>query len=247
MWCLLCSVMGGCAVAELYMVVGLGVCGSLVGMLVIATCLALVAARLQYFNNSMALKDCTCSKLLKILNNIQSKQLARCLVQCLRRDLLVSYFVSYAGMTPISKCLVQCLEKGLPVHFSVIGRGSATVDLERNAGVQPILVLSSLVQCLGRGLLELGLCSQVLLKMHQGLLQCTKFNIPPWLASLAAALLGCVVALGFSASGLLALMPCLSSLLLLLAVCTVWQRSMLSFWTRKMVELVVKMVEFVEL
>ena len=112
----------------------------------------------------------------------------------------------------------------------MIGRGIATVELERNAGVQPIPVLSSLVQCLGRGLLELGLCSQVLLKMHQGLLQCTKFNIPPWLASLAAALLGCVGVPGLSAGGYLAPMLCLFSLLLLLAVCSVWQWGILFSW-----------------
>ena len=158
MWCLLCSVMDSCVVAELGMV-RLGMCEFLLGMLVIAACWACVAARLKYLQHLMALQKCTSSKLLinhlSFFNNIQSTQLTRCLVQCLRRDLLV--------------------------HYSVIcdGRGSATVDLERNAGVQPIPVLSSLVKCLVRGLLELGLCPIVLL-MCQGLLQCTDCNIPPW-------------------------------------------------------------------
>ena len=246
MWCLLCSVMDSCVVAELGMV-RLGMCEFLLGMLVTAACWACVAARLKYLQHLMALQTCTSSKLLinhlSFFNNIQSTQLTRCLVQCLRRDLLVHYSVTCDGTTPIPRCLVQCLEKDLPVHYFVIGRGSATVDLERNAGVQPIPVLSSLVKCLVRGLLELGLCPIVLL-MCQGLLQCIDCNIPPWLANLA--MLSCVGVPGLSAGGLLVLMPCLSSLLLLLAVWAVWQWIMLSFVTRKMVELVGKMVEFVE-
>ena len=60
------------------------------------------------------------------------------------------------GITSISRCLVQCLEKDFSAHNLVIVRDSATVDLERNAGVQSIPVLSSLLQYMGRDLLELG-------------------------------------------------------------------------------------------
>ena len=241
MWCQLCSVMDGCAVAELCMV-GLGVGVSLVGMPVIASWWAWVVARLNFSNNLMALQTFISSKLLinllSFLNDTQSTQVSRCLVQCLRRDLLVHNLMTCKGITSIYRCLVQCLEKDWSVHYLVIVRDSATVDLERNAGVQSIPLLSSLVQCLGRDFLELGVFLPIALVLCQGLLQCSNFNIPPWLASLAAALLGCVVAPGFSVSGLLVLMPCLSSLLQLLAVCAVWQRSMLSFWTRKIVEFV---------
>ena len=128
-------------------------------------------------------------------------------------------------MTPFSRCLVKCLEKDLPVHYLVIGRGSATVDLERNAGVRFIPVLSSLVQCLGRGLLELGVFLPIALILCQGLLLCSECK----------------------AGGYLALMPFLSSLLLLLAVCAVLQWSMVFSLTGKMVELVGEMVELVEL
>ena len=121
-------------------------------------------------------------------------------------------------MTPFSRCLVKCLEKDLPVHYLVIGRGSATVDLERNAGVRFIPVLPSLVQCLGRGLLELGVLLPIALIVCQGWLLCLECKIPPWFASLAAALLGFVGVSCLSAGGDLALMPFLSSLLPL-AVC----------------------------
>ena len=116
-----------------------------------------------------------------------------------------------------------------------------------NAGVQSITVLPSVFQCLERGLLELGVFLPIALILCQGLLLCSECKIPPWFASLAAALLGCVGVPGLSACGYLALMPFLSSLLLLLAVCAVLQWSMVFSLTGKMVELVGEMVELVEL
>ena len=133
------------------------------------------------------------------------------------------------------------------MHYLVIGRGIATVDLERNAGVRYIPVLPSLVQCLGRGLLELGVLLPIALILCQGWLLCLECKIPPWFASLAAALLGSVGVPCLSAGGYLALMPFLSSLLLLLAVCAVLQWSMMFSLTVKMVELVGEMEELVEL
>ena len=92
MCCLLCSVMDCCAVVELYMV-GLRVGVYLVGILVIAACWAWVAARLNFVNTSIALQSCHSSKLLINIQGFikynQSTQSLRCLVQCMRRDLLV--------------------------------------------------------------------------------------------------------------------------------------------------------------